>query len=442
VVELQFAGGLIKFQALECLYATCLILLKVASDRIFTDPNTYGDLVMRESSRLEQQRFHLSLYTWVGMVIALLIQLFDVLFRKRQLQHLLRSLWFLVSLPPSLFYHKKLTLFPLLVYLLLKNPLSTTTEFQNIDIHALCLYQATPLHIQQCTSEYWLVCNPTGSGHIVVLDTSAKLLLEQFHQAHTLNEILPQMASETSEHIAAITALFYRAGLLQTHTGMTIHEKQEADTVTAWLHVTNACNLRCQYCYLGKTTEYMNEDVAFRAVDAVFRSALKRHSKQVRLKYAGGEASLHMERVIAIHDYGTQLAQQHNLSLHASILSNGVVLSARTIDNFKIRNIGVMISLDGLGSYHDSQRPFRGGQPSFKYVDRTINLLIANGLIPHISVTISQRNLDGLSDLFMYLLERQLPRDTQRDRSNRAEKWKVDDDGELLILWHTERVWR
>jgi uncharacterized protein len=327
-------------------------------------------------------------------------------------------------------------------YLLLKNPLSTTTEFQNIDIHALCLYQATPLHIQQCTSEYWLVCNPTGSGHIVVLDTSAKLLLEQFHQAHTLNEILPQMASETSEHIAAITALFYRAGLLQTHTGMTIHEKQEADTVTAWLHVTNACNLRCQYCYLGKTTEYMNEDVAFRAVDAVFRSALKRHSKQVRLKYAGGEASLHMERVIAIHDYGTQLAQQHNLSLHASILSNGVVLSARTIDNFKIRNIGVMISLDGLGSYHDSQRPFRGGQPSFKYVDRTINLLIANGLIPHISVTISQRNLDGLSDLFMYLLERQLPRDTQRDRSNRAEKWKVDDDGELLILWHTERVWR
>lgn len=34
------------------------------------------------------------------------------------------------------------------------------------------------------------------------------------------------------------------------------------------------------------------------------------------------------------------------------------------------------------------------------------------------------------------------PRDTQRDRSNRAEKWKVDDDGELLILWHTERVLR
>jgi hypothetical protein len=34
------------------------------------------------------------------------------------------------------------------------------------------------------------------------------------------------------------------------------------------------------------------------------------------------------------------------------------------------------------------------------------------------------------------------PRDTQRDMSNRAEMWKVDYDGELLILWHTERVLR
>ena len=34
------------------------------------------------------------------------------------------------------------------------------------------------------------------------------------------------------------------------------------------------------------------------------------------------------------------------------------------------------------------------------------------------------------------------PRDTQRDMSNRAEMWKVDDDGEPFILWHTERALR
>ena len=53
----------------------------------------------------------------------------------------------------------------------------------------------------------------------------------------------------------------------------------------------------------------MAEDTAFRSVDAVFRSAIKHHFKYVKLKYAGGEASLHMMSVMAIHDYAAQLAQ-------------------------------------------------------------------------------------------------------------------------------------
>jgi uncharacterized protein len=295
-------------------------------------------------------------------------------------------------------------------YSLIRNYLSTVNKIQDSNIYTLSLQQATPLHMQQCASERWLVCNPTGSGHIAVLDTSAKFLFEQFHKTCTLAEILPLANSETSEHIADMVGLFYMARLLQTYPrAPTIYERQETEIVTAWLHVTNACNLRCQYCYLDKTTEHMNEDTAFRAVDAVIRSALKHHCKYVRLKYAGGEASLHMARVITIHDYALHLAQQHDLTLGASILSNGVVLSQRTIGNLKARNIGVTISLDGLGYYHDSQRPFHHGQPSFKYVDRTINLLLANELIPHITVTVSQRNLAGLPDLFMYLLEHRLP---------------------------------
>jgi uncharacterized protein len=288
---------------------------------------------------------------------------------------------------------------------------SATDDTLDRDIYTCSFRQAAPLHMEQCAPECWLVCNPTGSGHIAVLDASAKFLFEQFSSACTLNEALPSMPSETLEHVAAIVSLLYKAGLLLPHPHIppTMHDPQESEIVTAWLHVTNACNLHCQYCYLDKTMEHMNESIALRAIDAVFRSALNHHCKQVRLKYAGGEASLHIAHVVAIHDYALQLAQQYDLTLRASILSNGVVLSQRTINHLKTRNIGVTISLDGLGYYHDSQRPFIHGQSSFKYVDRTINRLLANELIPHISVTVSRRSLDGLPDLFMYLLERQLP---------------------------------
>src|SRR5205807_1239625 len=82
------------------------------------------------------------------------------------------------------------------------------------------------------------------------------------------------------------------------------------------------------------------------AVNAIIRSATKHGFKQIKLKYGGGEASLHLGRVLAIHDYATELAQQHRLGLSAYIISNGVVLAQRVVEQFKSRRIGITISLD------------------------------------------------------------------------------------------------
>jgi uncharacterized protein len=183
----------------------------------------------------------------------------------------------------------------------------------------------------------------------------------------------------------------------------------EPKVLAVWLHVTNACNLRCPYCFLDKTSEHLSSDTGRQAIDAVFRSALKHGMQRIRLKYAGGEPSLHMQHVTELHDYASQLAERHDIILDDILLSNGVMLSQRAIDNLLARQIKVMISLDGLGAYHDSQRPFINGQGSFKYVDRTIARLLASDLVPLISITVSQRNLDGLVDLAEYVLERNLP---------------------------------
>jgi uncharacterized protein len=78
------------------------------------------------------------------------------------------------------------------------------------------------------------------------------------------------------------------------------------------------------------------------------------------------------------------------------------------IDRLKDRNIGIMISLDGVGVYHDRQRSFINGRGTFQLVDRTITQLLAKKLIPHISVTVSQRNLAGLPELIAYILQRNM----------------------------------
>ena len=276
------------------------------------------------------------------------------------------------------------------------------------DIYTSIFQQVTPLHLGSCGNDYWLVCHTASHGQVVVMDAQALALLEQFRMPATASEII-QRTTWSPSRVAEGVVLFSHLGLLK-NVNLLSHapKRSRGETLSAWLHITNACTLRCSYCYLHKTSEHMNDDTARRAVDAVFRSAIKHHFKHVSLRYAGGEASLQMANVLAIHDYATQLAQQNDIKLHTYIMSNGVILAQSQLEQLKARHIGVMISLDGVGAYHDSQRPFISGKGSFKYVDRTIMQLLASGLMPHINVTVSQRNLDGLPDLVQYILERDM----------------------------------
>ena len=227
-----------------------------------------------------------------------------------------------------------------------------------------------------------------------VLDAQALSLLTLFETPTSLSQVM-YLAQEGVERIVTF---FYYLGFLQDMSMSAPRSLwEESQALTAWLHMTNECNMRCDYCYLHKTHEDMPVEVGRRTIDALFRSARKHNIKHVKLKYAGGEASLHMMSVVNLHDYADQLAQESSITLEAVILSNGVVLSQRAIDQLKARQIAVALSLDGLGVYHDSQRPLVGGQGSSKYVLRTIDRLLANDVVPFLSVTISRRDPDRAS---------------------------------------------
>lgn len=181
-----------------------------------------------------------------------------------------------------------------------------------------------------------------------------------------------------------------------------------SEVLTAWLHVTNGCNLRCPYCYIHKSAEAMDESAGRAAVESVFASARAHGFRAVKLKYAGGEASLNHRLVVTLHEYATELAAASGLRLEATLLSNGVRLPEHLARTCQEAGIRVMISLDGIGEQHDVQRPFANGRPSFHLVERTIAELIDLGCAPHLSVTVTGRNAGGLSDVVRFALERDL----------------------------------
>lgn len=280
------------------------------------------------------------------------------------------------------------------------------------------------LYLAKCDDTHWLACNPIDQGTVAVLDEEAHALLELFRTTHTLKNLVTQWAIDAEYDLnqpptiqrARMVTLFVALGLIidacddeQILSSSHSLSSSRPGTLSAWLHVTNACNMRCSYCYISKSSEHMADDIGERAVDAVIRSAIHSDFRRVHLKYAGGEALLRLPQILILHDYALRQAEQYGLHLSATLLSNGAALLPRTIQQLKQRNIGVMISLDGIGADHDAQRPLLNGMGSFRLVDRAISRLLDHDLVPHINVTVSQRNLPGLPGLVAYLLERDLP---------------------------------
>ena len=255
--------------------------------------------------------------------------------------------------------------------------------------------------------DWRVLFNPVGRGGAIVVNDLAGRVFSCFERPAAVVEVLaanPDLASEIEQVVGDLVEY----GLIHPEGQAPRPEFADSRMLTAWLHVTNACNLRCPYCYLHKTPEGMTESVGRASIDAVMNSAVAHGLAAVKLKYAGGEASLNHQLMLSLHDYATVRAEQHGLALHSTLLSNGVRLSAALIEALKARDIRVMISLDGLGEHHDVQRPFVSGKPSFKHVERTIGLLSAGGHAPHLSITVTNRNYAGLADVIRFALEKDL----------------------------------
>jgi uncharacterized protein len=256
-------------------------------------------------------------------------------------------------------------------------------------------------------SQYQLFFNPVGRGGVAVLDGLACRIFEAFREPATLGDIQATWPGRSAD-IEAILSRLVELDMIHPSEHPPRVELERGKVLTAWLHVTNACNLRCPYCYVHKSAEGMDESTGHAAVDAVIGSAVEHGFPAVKLKYAGGEASLNHRLMMRLHSHARTLAGRHGLRLYATLLSNGVALPLTLVDRLKAEGIRVMISLDGIGDQHDAQRPFANGKPSFHLVERTIAQLIEQGHPPHLSITITARNAAGVADVVRFALEREL----------------------------------
>ncbi|MFN6531069.1 radical SAM/SPASM domain-containing protein [Nostoc sp. ChiSLP03a] len=249
-----------------------------------------------------------------------------------------------------------------------------------------------------------------GTYHqVAVLNQSAIFLLEKFTNPHKLDEIAIEYSEIDLIDLQTAIQELYQARLIAPNNYSLFDLNEIPETLTAWLHITDRCNLRCDYCYLPHEAKDMSIDIGKAAIESIFRSATLNNYRRVKLKYAGGEALLCSPLIKDLHLYAQYLSKETDIILDGVVLSNGTLITPEIIEILQRLNLRLMISLDGLSNFHNIQRSYTSKKGSFTDVERGIKIALQNGLIPDISITVSGRNAEGLPELVEWILEYNLP---------------------------------
>lgn len=257
---------------------------------------------------------------------------------------------------------------------------------------------------------YQVAFSPTGPAGVVVLNGPAARALDAFaapapladptaRQLAALGLLTPAHATENATRNTPHAFTFHAF----TFHALTFH------VFTVWLHLTTRCNLRCAYCYAPRGQADMPPEVGRAAVDGAIRSARAHGFRALKLKYAGGEPTLNLSTLRAVHWYARARASEAGLDLREVLLTNGTTLTPGLLQWLRDEGIRLALSLDGLGPAHDGQRASESGAGSFARIAEGIEQAQASGLTPHLSVTVTAHNVDGLAEVVAFALDRGLP---------------------------------
>ena len=164
-------------------------------------------------------------------------------------------------------------------------------------------------------------------------------------------------------------------------------DRKDVPMQTLVLHLTDACNLNCAYCYHGdadserKCAAPMSSEVARKATDLLVENSGK--AKEVVLVFFGGEPLLNFPLIRETTVYARQKAAAVGKKAKFAITTNATLLTPENVDFLHGNEIGVTISMDGVGALHDRYRRFKDGSVTYETVERNVlALLNARGRRP------------------------------------------------------------
>lgn len=170
-----------------------------------------------------------------------------------------------------------------------------------------------------------------------------------------------------------------------------------SNQITAIVRLTEICNLRCRYCYVGETTSrQMSAEVLRKVVTETLDEC-----ENVRFLWHGGEPLLAgldtFKLIVKLQEPYQEIRKVQN-----RVTINGTLLKKEWTDYFKSNKFRVSVSLDGPADIHDANRRYHNGASSFKEALEAIEALKDNQIFVRAVSILTKKSIGREKEIYAF----------------------------------------
>ncbi len=252
-----------------------------------------------------------------------------------------------------------------------------------------------------------LALNP-ASGDWLLVDPDGKKLFLAAAEGKHLEELCREFPSVPEAEIASLIQAMNAMDFCSVKDCGPAHNCDDCHQGRfphlAVLNLTEDCNLKCTYCYVGAGEGQklrMKPETAFRIVDEYLAMNADKPEGKINIVMHGGEPLMNYELVEKLTEY----CKPYRDRIHLSVQTNASLLTEERVQYLLDNDVSIGVSLDGPPEIHNLTRPLQSGEGSFDQVMRGIRILQSHGLMVGVISVMTRKLAEQIDHAIDFFLE-------------------------------------